>query len=176
ARCVGSPPAFRSGVAAFLSDKIYNGRDLGRKVSRIRCERFRDKVGASGRMTHEHMILGSAGCEPALFGRLPTNAGWQPALPELGIVSLARCDALQSTNLAMPKAKTKTANIRAIVGSDEARVKREAAELAQKLAPAEAGEFGLEIIDGAVDNVDGAAHAIRSTIAALLTLPFFGGG
>src|SRR6478735_5194917 len=78
----------------------------------------------------------------------------------------------------MPKAKTKTstANIRAIVGSDEARVKREAAELAQKLAPAEAGEFGLEIIDGAADNVDGAATAIRSTIAALQTLPFFGGG
>ena len=78
----------------------------------------------------------------------------------------------------MPGAKTKTstANIRAIVGSDEARVKREAAELAQKLAPAEAGEFGLEIIDGAADNVDGAATAIRSTIAALQTLPFFGGG
>ena len=78
----------------------------------------------------------------------------------------------------MPKAKTKTAtaNIRAIVGSDEAKVKREAAELAQKLAPAEAGEFGLEIIDGAADNVDGAATAIRSTIAALQTLPFFGGG
>jgi DNA polymerase-3 subunit delta len=78
----------------------------------------------------------------------------------------------------MPKAKTKTttANIRAIVGSDEARVKREAAELAKKLAPAEAGEFGLEIIDGAADNVDGAANAIRSTIAALQTLPFFGGG
>jgi len=78
----------------------------------------------------------------------------------------------------MPKAKTKmaTANIYATVGSDEARVKREAAELAQKLAPAEAGEFGLEIIDGAADNVDGAANAIRSTIAALQTLPFFGGG
>jgi len=78
----------------------------------------------------------------------------------------------------MPKAKTKTAtaNIRAIVGSDEAKVKREAAELAQKLAPAEAGEFGLEIIDGAADNVEGAATAIRSTIAALQTLPFFGGG
>ena len=42
----------------------------------------------------------------------------------------------------MPKAKTKaaTANIRAIVGSDEVRVKREAAELAKQLAPAEAGE------------------------------------
>ena len=78
----------------------------------------------------------------------------------------------------MPKAKTKaaTGNIRAIVGSDEARVKREAAELAQQLAPAEAGEFGLETIDGAADNVDGAANAIRSTIAALQTLPFFGGG
>src|SRR6476469_10440770 len=78
----------------------------------------------------------------------------------------------------MPKAKTKTstANIRAIVGSDEARVKREAAELAQKLAPAEAGEFGLEIIDGTADNVDGAATAIRSAIAALQTLPFFSGG
>ena len=81
-------------------------------------------------------------------------------------------------NTAVPKAKTKTsiANIRAIVGSDEARIKREAAELAQKLAPAEAGEFGLEIIDGTADNVDGAATAIRSTIAALQTLPFFGGG
>src|SRR5437763_15890013 len=76
----------------------------------------------------------------------------------------------------MPKTKTSTANIRAIVGSDEARIKREAAELAQKLAPAEAGEFGLEIIDGTADNVDGAATAIRSTIAALQTLPFFGGG
>lgn len=78
----------------------------------------------------------------------------------------------------MPKTKTKikTANIRAIVGSDEARLKREATELAKQLAPAEAGEFGLEIIDGASDNVDGAANAIRSAIAALQTLPFFGGG
>src|SRR5438477_9827767 len=78
----------------------------------------------------------------------------------------------------MPRAKAKvhTASIRAIVGSDEARVKREAADLAKQLAPAEAGEFGLEIIDGAADNVDGAANAIRSTIAALQTLPFFSGG
>lgn len=78
--------------------------------------------------------------------------------------------------MAKAKPKTATANIYAIVGSDEARVKREAAELAQKMAPKEAGEFGLEVIDGAADNVDGAANAIRSTIAALQTLPFFGGG
>src|SRR5207253_9858120 len=78
----------------------------------------------------------------------------------------------------MPRAKAKvhTANIRAVVGSDEARIKREAAELAQKLALAEAGEFGLEIIDGTADNVDGAANVIRSTIEALQTLTVFGGG
>src|SRR5438876_9327281 len=76
----------------------------------------------------------------------------------------------------MPKTKAATENIRAIVGSDEARVKREAAELAKQLAPAEAGEFGLEIIDGVADDVDGAATALRSAIAALQTLPFFGGG
>src|SRR5437660_9974901 len=76
----------------------------------------------------------------------------------------------------MAKLKTRTANLYAIVGSDEAAVKREAAALAKQLAPAEAGEFGLETIDGAADNVDGAAAAIRSTIAALQTLPFFGGG
>src|SRR5437588_8931739 len=76
----------------------------------------------------------------------------------------------------MPKLKRRTANIYTVVGSDEAAVKREAAGSGKKLAPAEAGEFGLETIDGAADNVEQAAGAIRSTIAALQTLPFFGGG
>ena len=49
-----------------------------------------------------------------------------------------------------------------------------AAELAQKLAPPDAGDFGLEIIDGAADNAEQAAERIRSTIEALQTLPFFG--
>src|SRR2546423_13478250 len=75
----------------------------------------------------------------------------------------------------MPKTKTKseTANIYAIVGSDEAEVKHVAAELAQKLAP-DAGDFGLEVIDGVADNADQAAARIRSVIEALQTLPFFG--
>jgi DNA polymerase-3 subunit delta len=73
------------------------------------------------------------------------------------------------------KSQTRTAGIHALVGSDDAAVKREAAELAKKLAPAEADEFGLETIDGAADNVEQAANAIRSAIAALQTLPFFGG-
>ncbi len=76
----------------------------------------------------------------------------------------------------MPKAKTRAsaATIHAVVGSDEAEVKRVAAELAAKLTPPEAGDFGLEVIDGAVDNVEQATARIRSTIEALQTLPFFG--
>jgi len=75
----------------------------------------------------------------------------------------------------MPKAMTKseTANIHGVLGSDEAEVKRVAAELAQKLAPEDAGDFGLEVIDGVADNADQAAARIRSTIEALETLPFF---
>src|SRR5438093_513094 len=77
----------------------------------------------------------------------------------------------------MPKAKTRpaTAIIYAVVGSDEAEVKRAAAELATKLTPPEAGDFGQEVIDGAVDNAEQAAARIRSTIEALQTLPFLGG-
>ena len=78
----------------------------------------------------------------------------------------------------MPKANTKAAapaKIYAIVGSDDIEVKHTAAQLAEKLKPAAAGEFGLETIDGAADNADQAASRIRSTIEALRTLPFFGG-
>ena len=76
----------------------------------------------------------------------------------------------------MPKAKTAAtvANIYAVVGSDESEVKRVAAELAANLTPPEAGDFGLEIIDGAAENAEQAAARIRSTIEALQTLPFFG--
>ena len=79
----------------------------------------------------------------------------------------------------MPKAKvsskTETSDVFAIVGSDESTVKREAKELAATLTPADSGEFGSDIIDGAFENVDGAVEAIRSTMAAIQTLPFFGG-
>jgi DNA polymerase III subunit delta len=76
----------------------------------------------------------------------------------------------------MPKAKAKSANtnVYAVLGSDEAEVKRVAAELAAELTPAGAGDFGLEVIDGAAENADQAATCIRSTIEALQTFPFFG--
>src|SRR3954463_14287923 len=80
----------------------------------------------------------------------------------------------------MPKTKTKTAEatarIHAVVGSGEGEVKRVASELAAKLAPPEAGEFGIEVIDACADNVDQAVTKIRLAIEALQTLPFFGGG
>src|SRR5205085_5801492 len=57
----------------------------------------------------------------------------------------------------------------------EAEVKRVAAELANNLTPSDAGDFGLEMIDGAADHAEQAAARIRSTIEALQTLPFFGG-
>jgi len=82
--------------------------------------------------------------------------------------------------VASPKAKTRIAapvsNIYAVVGSDESEVKRTAQELAAKLTPPDAGDFGLEVIDGAADNAEQAAARIRSTIEALQTLPFMGGG
>jgi DNA polymerase-3 subunit delta len=78
----------------------------------------------------------------------------------------------------MPKtnAKTKTAaaNIYAVVGSDEAEVKRAAAELAEKLTPPDAGDFGLETIDGVAENAEHAEARIRLAIEALQTFPFFG--
>jgi DNA polymerase-3 subunit delta len=77
----------------------------------------------------------------------------------------------------MPKAKTRAsaANIYAVVGSDEAEVKRVATDFATKLTPPDSGDFGLEVIDGTADNAEQAGTRIRSTIEALQTLPFFGG-
>lgn len=79
------------------------------------------------------------------------------------------------------KAKTKaagaaTTSVYAVVGSDERAVKATAKELAAQLAPADAGDFGIETIDGCAENADQAVSRIRSAIEALQTLPFFGGG
>jgi DNA polymerase-3 subunit delta len=72
-------------------------------------------------------------------------------------------------------ASAKNAAVRVVAGSDEAEVKRRAAELAAEMAGPEAGEFGRDIIDGMADNADQAAGRIHETRQALLTLPFFGG-
>ena len=72
----------------------------------------------------------------------------------------------------MPAAKTKT-EIHAILGSDEFEVKRVASDLARSMNPG--GDFGLETIDGAADNLEQAVRAIHSAIEALQTFSMFGG-
>jgi DNA polymerase-3 subunit delta len=74
----------------------------------------------------------------------------------------------------MPAAKkpAQTA-IHAVVGSDEAEIKRAARDLADKLTPP--GDFGADIIDGTAENADAAAGRIHSAIGALNTFAFFGG-
>src|SRR4051812_12189402 len=70
---------------------------------------------------------------------------------------------------AKPTAATK---IHAVLGSDEAEIKRAAKELAQQLGPD--GDFGCDIIDGNADNAEQASERIHQTIESLLTFPFFG--
>ncbi len=77
--------------------------------------------------------------------------------------------------MAKPKSAPGNSNVSAVLGSDEGAVKAAARALADKLTPPDAGEFGLEIIDGAADNAANGAARIHETIAALQTLPFFGG-
>ena len=78
---------------------------------------------------------------------------------------------------ACPKSalEPKSKNLFAVVGSDEGTVKAAARELAERLTPPDAGEFGVETVDGAADNAAGGAARVHDTIAALRTLPFFGG-
>lgn len=76
----------------------------------------------------------------------------------------------------MPAAKTRAqTQFHAILGSDDGEVKRAASDLAVRLTPESGGDFGCDVIDGAVQYADEAAARIHSTIEALLTFPFFGG-
>ncbi|HSH38092.1 MAG TPA: hypothetical protein VK993_04835, partial [Chthoniobacterales bacterium] len=75
----------------------------------------------------------------------------------------------------MKKTAAASAGIHAVVGSDESEVKRVASELAAQLAPPDAGDFGVEVIDGCGDNAEQSASRVRAAVEALQTLPFFGG-
>jgi DNA polymerase-3 subunit delta len=69
-----------------------------------------------------------------------------------------------------------SANIHVFTGSDDGRVAEAALLAARRLTPADAGDFGQEVIDGVAENAEVAAKAVYRTIEALRTLPFFGGG
>jgi DNA polymerase III subunit delta len=72
--------------------------------------------------------------------------------------------------------KSATSNFTAVLGTDESRVKETALGLSRELAPADAGDFGVEIIDGVAESADHCERIVRSVMDALQTLPFFGGG
>ncbi len=73
-----------------------------------------------------------------------------------------------------PKSSTAT-NIHAVVGKNDSAVKEAARAQAEKLAPVSLEDLSTEIIDGDAPYADTAAERIYATIAALQTLPFFGG-
>src|SRR5256714_4108818 len=112
-------------------------------------------------------------CAPVWERRVPTGRG-PPC--QFAVACRLVINSSHAMRSAVPKTKTRleTANIHAVIGSDEAEVKRAATALAQTLAPEDAGDFGLDVIDGAADNAEQAAARIRSAIEALQTLPFFG--
>ena len=74
----------------------------------------------------------------------------------------------------MVSTKKRASEVHFVTGSDEAAVRKAAMEFAKDLAP-DADVFGLEVIDGAVDNVEAAINALQQASQALLTLPFLGG-
>ncbi len=81
----------------------------------------------------------------------------------------------EPANRIMPAAKSakQKAAIHAVIGSDEFEVKRVALELSRELNPG--GDFGLETIDCAAENVEQAERAIHTALDALQTFGMFGG-
>lgn len=73
-------------------------------------------------------------------------------------------------------AADKASQIYVFTGSDEARVAEAALAASRKLTPPDAGDFGLDVVDGLAENAEAASKAVYLTIEALQTLPFFGGG
>jgi len=66
------------------------------------------------------------------------------------------------------------ANLHLIYGSDDFLVERKAREIVDEAVPVADRALGLETIDGRVDTIDAAVHAIHQCIEAVQTVGFFG--
>src|SRR5688572_28146933 len=75
-----------------------------------------------------------------------------------------------------PKKAAAPSNFTAVLGTDEARMKEAALKLSRELAPPDAGDFGVDVIEGIAESAEHCAQLVRRTLDALQTLPFFGGG
>ena len=73
------------------------------------------------------------------------------------------------------KSSPVSANVHAILGTDEARVKEATLALVQRLTPADSGDFGNDVIDGVAESAEHAGQICATVMQALQTLPFFGG-
>ena len=69
---------------------------------------------------------------------------------------------------------TASKSIYLLAGTDQFSVKAAAVQLADKLAPKSAGEFGSETIDGTAGNQDEALKVLARLHEALNTVGFFG--
>jgi DNA polymerase-3 subunit delta len=79
----------------------------------------------------------------------------------------------------MPPKKSASAassNFIAVLGTDEALMKEAAIRLSRELSPPDAGDFGVDIIEGIAESAEHCGQIVRRTLDALQTLPFFGGG
>lgn len=78
--------------------------------------------------------------------------------------------------MAVKKASTKALfPIQAVLGTDDAEVKRVARELAGRMMPPSGGDFACDTIEGQVSSASEAAQRVHQTVEALQTFPFFGG-
>ncbi len=74
-----------------------------------------------------------------------------------------------------PARRTGPVTVWLVTGDDEFSIKEEAARLATELAPADAGAFGCDIVEGDCDNQDEAVQLLRRLNEALFTVGLFGG-
>ena len=65
----------------------------------------------------------------------------------------------------------KATNLHFLYGNDEAQVKEAAMKLARQLSPADAGDFGTEIVDGLAENSEHASRLCGQAMEGLQTLP-----
>jgi DNA polymerase-3 subunit delta len=69
-----------------------------------------------------------------------------------------------------------SSNFIAVLGTDEALMKEAAIRLSRELSPPDAGDFGVDVIEGIAESAEHCGQIVRRTLDALQTLPFFGGG
>ncbi len=75
-----------------------------------------------------------------------------------------------------PRKTAASSNIVAVLGNDELRVKEAALKLSREMAPEDTSGFGPDVIEGTAESAEHCSQIVRSTMDALQTLPFFGGG